>query len=147
MAKTVLTIEVEYDENMTDADGVASAVGLLLDNALSTPGILDDHGELRLGDVVAGPEAATADASQAASGPYKIFRIPLEISFTTDPAELDDRQGEPVATRESLVAWLQDDRACPPLVGKGTSPPSGATPEVLHRRPRRERGVVGGNHP
>jgi predicted nucleic acid-binding Zn-ribbon protein len=38
----------------------------------------------------------------------KTFRIPVEITFTTDPAELDDRQGEPVPTKESLLAYLQD---------------------------------------
>ena len=32
----------------------------------------------------------------------------MEITFTTDPAELDDRQGEPVPSKESLLAYLQD---------------------------------------
>ncbi len=38
----------------------------------------------------------------------KTVRLPVEISFTTDPAELDDRRGEPAPTRESLLAWLRD---------------------------------------
>ena len=36
------------------------------------------------------------------------MRIPVEITFTTDPAELDGREGEPAPTRESLLAYLQD---------------------------------------
>jgi hypothetical protein len=39
---------------------------------------------------------------------YKTIRVPVEISFTTDPAELDDREGEPAPTKESLLAYLQD---------------------------------------
>ena len=38
----------------------------------------------------------------------KTVRVPLEITFTTDPAELGDRQGEPAPTRKSLLAYLQD---------------------------------------
>jgi len=38
----------------------------------------------------------------------KTIRVPLEITFTTDPAELDDREGELTPTKESLVAWLKD---------------------------------------
>jgi len=38
----------------------------------------------------------------------KTIRVPVVISFTTDPAELDDRQSEPAPKKESLVAWLKD---------------------------------------
>ncbi len=38
----------------------------------------------------------------------KTIRIPVEITFSTDPAELDDRQGETPATKESLLAYLKD---------------------------------------
>ena len=41
-------------------------------------------------------------------GYCKTVRVPVEITFTTDPAELDDRQGEPAPTKESLLAYLQD---------------------------------------
>ncbi len=39
---------------------------------------------------------------------YKTIRVPLEISFTTDPAELADHRCGPAPTKESLVAWLKD---------------------------------------
>ncbi len=38
----------------------------------------------------------------------KTVRVPVEIAFTSDPAELDNRKDEPAPTRESLLAWLQD---------------------------------------
>jgi hypothetical protein len=36
------------------------------------------------------------------------IRIPAEITFSTDPAELDDREDEKPATKESLLAYLKD---------------------------------------
>ena len=52
MAKTVLTIEVEYDEKVTAPEAIASAANRLLETALSTPGILGEHGDLCFGDFV-----------------------------------------------------------------------------------------------
>jgi len=42
--KCTLTIEVEYDPEVTDPDSIASAADQLLKTALSTPGILDEYG-------------------------------------------------------------------------------------------------------
>jgi hypothetical protein len=39
-----LTIEVEYDDEITDPESLASAADILLETAVSTPGILDDYG-------------------------------------------------------------------------------------------------------
>ena len=52
-------------------------------------------------------DAARADETSM-PGHCKTVRVPVEITFTTDPAELDDRQGEPAPTKESLLAYLQD---------------------------------------
>lgn len=48
MPKTKLTLEVEYDANLTDGEGLAVAFDRLLETALSTPGIMDDHGSVKL---------------------------------------------------------------------------------------------------
>jgi hypothetical protein len=40
--KTTLCLEVEFNPEVTDAESLASAFGTLVDNALSTPGILGD---------------------------------------------------------------------------------------------------------
>ncbi|HBO44909.1 MAG TPA: hypothetical protein DD670_13470 [Planctomycetaceae bacterium] len=50
MKKTTLLIDVRYDADVTDPDGLATALDRLLETALSTPGILDDHGNPRVGD-------------------------------------------------------------------------------------------------
>lgn len=43
MAKTTLTLDVEYDPSVTDPESLASAADRLLKTALSTPGILDEY--------------------------------------------------------------------------------------------------------
>jgi hypothetical protein len=35
-------------------------------------------------------------------------RVPVEVAFSTDPAELDDREGEKRPTKRSLVKYLKD---------------------------------------
>lgn len=40
---------------------------------------------------------------------YQItIRIPVFVTFSTDPAELDDREGEKIPTKESLLAYLKE---------------------------------------
>ena len=104
MAKTVLTIEVEYDEKATDPETIATAAERLLETALSTPGVLDELGEVHFGEFAAG----SGDDARGTSPYYKTVRLPVEISFTTDPAELDDRESEPPPTKGSLLVYLQD---------------------------------------
>lgn len=36
------------------------------------------------------------------------IRVPAFVTFRTDPAELDDREGETPPTKESLVEYLKD---------------------------------------
>jgi len=43
VAKTTLTIEVEYDPRVTDPDSIANAADSLLETALSTPDVLDEY--------------------------------------------------------------------------------------------------------
>jgi hypothetical protein len=38
----------------------------------------------------------------------KTIRVPVFVTFSTDPAELDDREGEMPPTKESLLAYLKD---------------------------------------
>jgi hypothetical protein len=42
---TQLTVEVEYNPQFTDPEGLACALDRLLETALSTPGIMEDYGE------------------------------------------------------------------------------------------------------
>jgi hypothetical protein len=57
--KTTLTVDVEYDPELTDPDGLARAMDRLLETALSTPGIVEDCGDPQVGEFfVAGPPAS-----------------------------------------------------------------------------------------
>ncbi len=47
--KATLTIDVEYDPDITDDESLASALDRLMETALSTPDILDDYGNPQIG--------------------------------------------------------------------------------------------------
>lgn len=49
MATVILSIQVEFDPEITDPDSLAGAADVLLDTMLSTPGILDDYGNPEFG--------------------------------------------------------------------------------------------------
>jgi hypothetical protein len=47
----VLSVTVEYDDSITDADLVCEALDTLLENALSTDGVLDEVGTPEVGSL------------------------------------------------------------------------------------------------
>jgi len=49
--KAILEVEIEFDETVTDAEAVASALDSLMETALSTPGILDEVGGPMVGNL------------------------------------------------------------------------------------------------
>ena len=54
--KTTLTIDIKYDPEVTDPEGLASACDRLLETVLSTPGIMEEYGDPKFSEfyVVAG---------------------------------------------------------------------------------------------
>ena len=58
--KTTLTVEIEYDPAMTDPDSLACAMDRLLETALSTPDILADYGNPRVGEFFVAKETTAA---------------------------------------------------------------------------------------
>jgi len=48
MARTKLTIEVDFDPSKTDGEGLATAFDKLLKTVMSTPGYLEEYGEVKL---------------------------------------------------------------------------------------------------
>ncbi|MEI7902482.1 MAG: hypothetical protein WCK89_19710 [bacterium] len=48
--RTLLTVPIDYDPDVTDPESLASAMDRLLETALSTPGILDEYGHPRIGE-------------------------------------------------------------------------------------------------
>ncbi len=56
--KSTLTIDVEYNPDITDDESLASALDRLMETALSTPGILDEYGNPQVGRFfIAAPQA------------------------------------------------------------------------------------------
>jgi hypothetical protein len=50
MAKTTLTVDVEYDNHVTDPEAIASAADRLMETVLSTPGIMGEYGDPHFGE-------------------------------------------------------------------------------------------------
>jgi hypothetical protein len=59
MKTTTLTVDVQYDPDVTDPESIASALDRLMDTALSTPDILSEYGNPQIGQffVVAEPDS------------------------------------------------------------------------------------------
>ena len=82
--KTTLTVEIEYDSQKTDPEGLACAMDRLLETALSTPGILDEYGNPAVGEFL----VATGTATEAALNTAR-----LEL---TQPADSDRTVGRTI---------------------------------------------------
>ena len=48
--KTTLTVEINYNPKKTDPEGLACAMDRLMETALSTPEILDEYGNPKVGE-------------------------------------------------------------------------------------------------
>jgi hypothetical protein len=60
--KTTLTVEIEYDPQKTDPEGLACAMDRLLETALSTPDILEEYGNPTIGEFFVAKETAAKRA-------------------------------------------------------------------------------------
>ena len=108
--KTTLTIDVEYDPQMTDRDGLACAMDRLLETALSTPGILADYGNPRVG------EFFVAKGTAAPPAPKIVLNLSggvLQDVFGSDPAiavTLVDWDVEGCSPSDNNIVELPDVR-------------------------------------
>ena len=100
MAKTTLTVEIQYDARLTDPEGLASAMDRLLETALSTPGIMQEYGDPKMGEFFVAPSASNPSASQVL--------VVAEISGGT----LQEVYASDPAVRTVLVDW--DNDGCEP---------------------------------
>lgn len=64
MKSCTLTLHISYDPQVTDPESLASAFDTLLETALSTPGILEEYGDLAIGEFLVAP-----DESEECDGP------------------------------------------------------------------------------
>lgn len=81
MAKTTLTVEVEYNDRVTDPEAIASAADRLMETVLSTPGIMEEYGDPRFGEfLVLSPKAkCVPDFRKLGNSPSFVHRIDLSF--------------------------------------------------------------------
>ena len=68
--KTTLTCDIEYNPELTDPEGLASAMDRLMETVLSTPGIMAEYGDPKIGEffVAHAPEVPEAWLEQRRGG-------------------------------------------------------------------------------
>ncbi len=81
--KTTLTVEIEYNPQKTDPEGLACAMDRLLETALSTPDILDEYGNPAVGEFFVAQETAASPAPKVV---LNISGGVLQDVFGSDPA-------------------------------------------------------------
>ena len=81
--KTTLTVELDYDPEMTDPEGLASAMDRLLETVLSTPGIVEEYGDPKMGEFFV---AAKTTASPKPRVVLNTSGGVLQDVFASDPA-------------------------------------------------------------
>ena len=84
MAKTSLIVDIEYSPELTDPEGLASAMDRLMETALSTPGIMDEYGNPRVNEFF-----VAADRRRPKPGMTVVVEISggvLQEAYSSDPA-------------------------------------------------------------
>ena len=112
--KLTLKLDVEYDPAVTDADSLASALDTLMATALSTPGILDEYGNPRIGKFFVLP-AATATAGANAAPPEDPSHRSL-IAMCERVAGTAESWGECSDMREALAVFREVGQECRELL-------------------------------
>jgi hypothetical protein len=82
--KTTLTVEIEYDPQKTDPEGLACAMDRLLETALSIPEVMDEYGSPTIGEFFVAKGTETESALKAAG---------LHL---TEPADSDRMAGRKI---------------------------------------------------
>ena len=78
--KTTLTVEIDYDPETTDPESLASAMDRLMETILSTPGIVEEYGNPRVGEFFVAKETSSPKVVLNISGGV------LQDVFSSDPA-------------------------------------------------------------
>ena len=96
MARTTLTVEIQYNPRRTDPEGLASAMDRLMETALSIPGVMDEYDNPKMGEFfVAG---ATGNPPQP--------RPTVVVSIAG--GVLQEAYSSELAVRLLLVDWDSD---------------------------------------
>jgi hypothetical protein len=81
--KTTLTVEIEYDPQKTDPEGLACAMDRLLETALSIPEVMDEYGNPTIGEFFVARKTASASAAKIV---LNVSGGVLQDVFSSDPA-------------------------------------------------------------
>jgi hypothetical protein len=96
--KTTLTVEIEYDPQQTDPEGLACAMDRLLETALSIPEVMDEYGNPKIGEFFIAKETAATPAPK--------------IVLTMDGGLVQEVFASDPAITVALVDW--DTEGCDP---------------------------------
>ena len=78
MMKTTLTVDIEYDPAWTDPEGLACAMDRLMETALSTPGILDDYQNPKVGEFLVAGAALNAGSVDRPVSPMLCYELQID---------------------------------------------------------------------
>jgi hypothetical protein len=83
MAKTTLTLDIEYDPELTDPEGLACAADRLLETVLSTPGIMDEYGAPRFGEFFVAQTVTTPEVAMDERRRWVLYSLDTDELLTT----------------------------------------------------------------
>ena len=107
--KTTLTVEIEYDPQKTDPEGLACAMDRLLETALSIPEVMDEYGNPKIGEFFVAKQ-------KAASAPKIVLTMDgglVQEVFASDPAitvALVDWDTEGCDPSDNGIVEIPDER-------------------------------------
>ncbi len=114
MAKASLTIEVAYNDKITDPEALASALDTLMETALSTPEILDEYGNPHIGKFYP-QEAVSAKGEVVAELRELASRLRAAAKRIGVPAE--DRLAFCNANPFPVIGWRRTGELDPDRIG------------------------------
>ena len=107
MEQATLKLGVRFDPEKTDAESVAAAMDRLLETAMSTPGILDEYGEVRVDEFFVEPKTITVEVAVGVthgSGSGDWYTDWVEIPADTPKDEIQE-----VAQNKFLAEYEGDE--------------------------------------
>ena len=139
-SKTRLNVTVRFDEGATDAESLATAMDILMETALSTPGILDDYGNPTIGKFFVDSESVGGGGGPVFPMPHRPVRTdaPGQAELWVD-VEYDDAVTDPESLATAMDILMETALSTPSIlddygdvtVGEFLPPQIQAGPEAV----------------